>query len=107
MISRTLEKFCGLFIAIIGMTFTFWNWYLALHKGYFYLKLSFLGPCFFVFGVALILFPSYSQERIDRGEDITKLQGLALLTPRWWAVLVVGSVIGIGNSCIMRFMLFL
>ncbi|MBL8977717.1 MAG: hypothetical protein JNM53_04865, partial [Gemmatimonadetes bacterium] len=31
----------------------------------------------------------YRQERLERGEDISQLQGLVLLTPRWKGVLAV------------------
>jgi len=101
MISRTQEKFGGLFIASMGAALTIWNWSLVINKGYFYMKASIIGPFFFVLGLALILFPGYRQERIARGEDITNLQGLALLTPRWWVVLFVGLGLGVGNWLIL------
>ncbi|WP_208099092.1 hypothetical protein [Nostoc sp. 106C] len=101
MVSRTVERFGGFFIASIAAALTIWNWDLALHKGYFYLKVSIIGPSFFVLGLGLILFPGYQQERIARGEDITNLKGLELLTPRWWAILVISLGLGLGNWLIM------
>jgi hypothetical protein len=97
MISRKMEKFGGVIIASLGGGLTAWNWHLALHKGYFLMKVGVVGPFFLVMGIALILFPGYRTERIERGEDITKLQGLALLTPRWWGVLIVGLGLGMCN----------
>lgn len=47
------------------------------------------GPALVVLGLGLLLFKGYRQERLDRGEDISQLTGLALLTPRWRAVLAV------------------
>ena len=51
-----------------------------------------LGPTFVVIGTALIMFPSYKNERIARGEDISALSGLSLLTRRWKIVLSVAIV---------------
>jgi len=50
-----------------------------------------------VLGLGLALFKGYRQERIERGEEISGLEGAALITPRWWAVLAVGAVAGLLN----------
>ena len=48
-------------------------------------------------GLGLVAFKGYRQERIERGEDISGLEGAALITPRWWGVLAVGGVAGLVN----------
>ena len=74
-----------------------WTWQRSLVEGYFYDKEAFLFPTILVMGVALILFPGYREERLSRGEDISQLQGMQLLTPRWWAILVVCFIAGAAN----------
>ena len=58
---------------------------------------GFGGPAFAVLGLGLILFKGYRQERLERGEDISQLEGLALLTPRWKAVLGAALVAGLAH----------
>jgi hypothetical protein len=53
-------------------------------------------------GLGLVLFPGYKEERLGRGEDISKLSGVDLITPRWWAVFVVGLAAGITNFMLSR-----
>ncbi|MBO0860792.1 MAG: hypothetical protein J2P21_20365 [Chloracidobacterium sp.] len=61
-------------------------------------------PAFCVVGLGLILFPGYREERVARGEDISKLDGLKLITARWWGILVVALVVGIGNYILISSM---
>jgi ABC-type Fe3+-siderophore transport system permease subunit len=95
--SRWKQQLGGLFIALIGAGFTAWTWRTALNEGYYYLRTSIIFPAFCVIGAGLILFPGYKEERIARGEDISGMNGLGLITARWWAILVVALVVGIGN----------
>lgn len=97
MVSRSMERLGGLFIATLGSLLTLWNWHLALSAGHFYPKIAILGPIFTMMGLGLILFPGYRTERIDRGEDLTQLSGLALLTPRWWGILAISIGSGLVN----------
>ena len=92
--SRRKQALGGIIMALAGAGFTGWMWYTALYHGYFYIKSSFLFPAFFVIGMGLILFPGYKEERIARGEDISRLQGVKLITPRWWAILAVALIAG-------------
>jgi len=55
------------------------------------------GPALAVLGIALVLFPGYRQERIERGEDISSLRGLDLLTSRWKAVLGIALLAGLAG----------
>jgi ABC-type Fe3+-siderophore transport system permease subunit len=95
--SRWKQQFGGLFIALIGAGFTAWTWRTALIEGYYYPKASMLFPAFCVVGLGVILFPGYREERVARGEDISGMNGWKLITARWWAILVVALVVGIGN----------
>jgi hypothetical protein len=97
MISRRRERFGGLSIATLGASLTLWNWHLALSDGRFYVKAALLGPAFTIIGLGLVLFPGYRTERIERGEDIARLTGLALLTPRWWGIIAISLGSGLVN----------
>jgi ABC-type Fe3+-siderophore transport system permease subunit len=94
MMNRRKQQLGGIFMAIAGAGFTIWLWYTALYYKYFYVKLSLLAPAFFIVGLGLILFPGYKEERTARGEDISRLQGIKLLTPRWWAIIVFALAAG-------------
>ena len=97
MVSRRMERLGGVFIATLSAILTIWNWHLALSEGHFYLKAALIGPAFTIIGLGLILFPGYRTERIERGEDITQLTGIALLTPRWWGILAISMGSGLVN----------
>lgn len=97
MTPRLKQRLGGLFIALLGAGGTALVWYTAVGRGEFFEKASMVFPAFLVLGVALIIFPGYREERIARGEDISRLQGWQLLTPRWRWILVVGILVGLGN----------
>ena len=94
MMSRRKQLLGGMFMALAGAGFTGWMWYTALYHGYFYVIASMLFPAVFVIGLGSILFSGYKEERIARGEDISRLQGLKLITPRWWAILAIALIAG-------------
>ena len=89
-----------LLIALLGAGFTGWSWYTAFYEGYFYRKASMTFPGFFVLGLGMILFPGYKEERIARGEDISQMRGWKLITPRWWAIIVL-ALVAAGANCIL------
>jgi hypothetical protein len=92
MVRRRKQQLGGLFIAVLGAGFTGWTWYSAFYEGYFNRKASMLFPAFFVLGLGMIVFPGYREERIARGEDISRMKGWKLITPRWWAILIIAFV---------------
>lgn len=69
----------------------------AREAGRFSMLGGFGGPGFAVLGLGLVLFKGYRQERIERGEDISRLEGLALLTPRWKGVLITALLSGLAG----------
>jgi hypothetical protein len=91
-VPRWKQQVGGLFIALLGAGFTGWTWYTAFYEGYFNRKASMIFPAFFVLGVGMIVFPGYKEERIARGEDISRMRGRELITPRWWILLMVAFV---------------
>lgn len=101
-VPRWKQQLGGILIAAIGGVGTVWTWRQALSEGYFYLKASTLLPAFLVLGLALIAIPGYKEERIERGEDMSGLSGFELITPRWWAVLVIALVAGFGNFLLLK-----
>jgi hypothetical protein len=68
-----------------------------LNEGYYSKKWCVLFPAVAVVGLGLMAFPGYTEERIARGEDVSGLSGFQLLTPRWWAIVVVALLAGICN----------
>ncbi len=82
-----------LFIAVGGLLMVL-SWREARLQGTFHLKGALLGPAFAVLGMGLVLFPGYREERRARGEELEGLTGLALLTPRWWGILVLALLAG-------------
>ncbi len=102
MVPRWKQQVGGLFLILLGAGFTAWGWYTALYRGYFYPKASMLFPATFVLGLGMIILPSYREERLARGEDISKLEGWRLITPRWWVVLVVALATGGVNLILLE-----
>jgi hypothetical protein len=102
MVSRKMERFGGLFIATVSAILTIWTWHSAIYENYFYLKAALIGPAFTIIGVALILFPGYRTERMERGEDLSQLSGSALITPRWWAILATSLGSGFLNLAALK-----
>jgi ABC-type Fe3+-siderophore transport system permease subunit len=102
---RWKQQLGGLFIALLGGGYTIWIWHTAISEGYYYLKASLIFPAFCVVGLCLILFPGYKEERVARGEDISRMNGHELITARWWTILVGAIVVGIGNCLLLSSML--
>jgi hypothetical protein len=103
MLPRWKQQLGGLLGALLGAGGTGWGWYTAVYGGYFYRKTSMLFPAFLVLGLALMIFPGYREERIARGEDISQLHGRQLITPRWWAILVIALVAGGVNYLLLLY----
>lgn len=99
---RWKQRLGGALIAAIGAGGTLWIWHVARSEGYVYLKAGVLMPAFLVLGLALVVVPGYKEERLARGEDISRLSGVQLLTPRWWAVLVAALAAGLGNVLLLQ-----
>ncbi len=94
-----LRRLAGLGIAAGGAFLTDLGWRQAASSGQFSLYGALAGPAFAVLGIGLVLFPGYREERLRRGEDISQLAGMALLTPRWHALLAamgIAAVINVG-----------
>ena len=102
-VPRWKQRLGGALIAAVGGGGTLWLWHVARSEGMIYLKASLLFPAFFVLGAAMIAIPGYKEERLARGEDLSGLSGMQLLTPRWWGVLVVALAAGLGNLCLLQF----
>jgi len=86
-VPRGRQRVGGALIALLSAGFLAWTWYTALTRGYYYRKAALIFPAFLVLGIALLAIPGYREERVARGEDVSGLQGMQLITPRWWAVL--------------------
>lgn len=87
--SPLVRRAVGLGMAAVSAWLTNLSWVQLRRDGQFSLAAALIGPAFCVIGLGLVLFKGYRQERLERGEDISQLQGMALLTPRWKAVLAV------------------
>lgn len=94
---RNRSRLGGFLIFLIAVGLTAIPWYEVFHYRYYHRYSAISGPAFIIIGLAMIILPTYREERIARGEDISKLQGIALITPRWWLILVVGFIVGCLN----------
>jgi drug/metabolite transporter (DMT)-like permease len=102
LVPRWKQQLGSLFIALLGAFFIAWDWHAVLYEGHsHYPRASMIFPGFCVLGLALNVFPEYKEERIARGEDISGLCGGRLLTPRWWAILILALVAGVVNQALV------
>jgi DNA-binding transcriptional LysR family regulator len=92
--NRAVKVAGGVFIAACGLFVAWITWSQAMTDHAFSFKGALIGPAFFALGLGVALLPGYREERRARGEDVARLQGWRLITPRWWAVLVVGFALG-------------
>ncbi len=104
MMPRRQQQLGGLGVALLGAGFTTWSWYTALYEGYFYRKASMLFPAFLVLGMGLLIFGGYREERIARGEDVTRLHGWRLITLRWWIILVMALIAAALNYLLLSWL---
>lgn len=101
-VNRNIQRICGLFISLLSLGFVIWSWKTALTEHYFHVKSSVIFPGFIVLGLGLIFFPGYKEERINRGEDLSKLKPLQTITLRWWVIIFLGLVAGIINLVLIK-----
>ncbi len=92
--TRSKQQWGGIALAFFGALFTAWSWYTALNYKYFFAKSAVVFPAVLVIGVGLILFPGYKDERKARGEDISRMQGINLITARWWTIAAIALLAG-------------
>jgi hypothetical protein len=75
MISSQREQLGGVLLLVLGLGLTYLIWGTALDRGYFLAKAAAVGPAFAVIGLGLVAVPGYRRERLERGEDVTRLSG--------------------------------
>ncbi|AGY59259.1 hypothetical protein [Gloeobacter kilaueensis] len=101
---RTKKLLGGALIAAIGVGFIGWSWYNRQSQGSFYIRTSIFGPAALVLGLALLFVPGYREERRGRGEDISALSGLQLVTARWWFILALALALGLLNLFLLTYL---
>jgi len=86
---RMAQAIIGALTVAMGIFLFGLFWWIYADKGMF----SPVGPFFaaglVVMGFGLFAFGGYREERLRRGESLEGRAGLALLTPRWWALLLL------------------
>ena len=87
--SRLVQGIAGAFIAGCGVFMAWIAWNQTVRDAEFSMRGSMLGPAFLVIGLGLAAFGGYKEERLARGESLEGLEGMQLITPRWWGVLVL------------------
>ena len=98
----TIRRGLGLAMALTAGWMTNLGWVQARRDGEFSMAAALLGPAFVVIGLGLVLFKGYRQERLERGEDISQLEGMDLLTPRWKGVLGVALAAMLANFALLK-----
>lgn len=94
---RVKDMIGGIIILLIAGGLYFWNWYLIMNENRYYPKAMFIGTAMMIAGLGLMIFGGHRTERINKGEDISKLIGLKLLTTRWWIILVISIAFAVAN----------
>ncbi len=98
---RWKQRLAGMLMALLGAAGTWWVWRTAFSEGYYSEKAAMIFPAIAVVGLGLILLPGYREERLARGEDISRIQGRRLITARWWAILVMAVCAGVANYLLL------
>jgi hypothetical protein len=96
-ISRQREQIGGVILLLLGLGMTYLVWGTVVDKGTLLVRAAALWPAVAFIGLALLAVPGYRTERTARGEDISQLTGTALITPRWWGILVIALPVGVVN----------
>jgi hypothetical protein len=75
MVPRWKQQVGGLLMALQGAGSTGWISHAASHQGYFYPQASMCFLAVFALRLGIVAFPGRKEERIARGENISRLQG--------------------------------
>ena len=102
-IKRNYQRIGGAVMVLISLGGIALVWYTAFAKSYVLVYASMVFPAFFFVGLGVIFFKNYKTERVERGEDISQLEGWRLITARWWAILVLGILAGLANFALLYF----
>jgi hypothetical protein len=92
----------GFVMMLLSGGLTAWNWYQALHEGYFYPKASAAGPAFFVLGLAMLFFRSDQIQQVPYSPADEGYVGKKRLTPLGWLIVAVGLAAGLCNCLLMH-----
>lgn len=79
-----------------------WTWHTARLEHTFSMKGAMVFPAGAVMGLALVFFPTYREERLARGEDLSQFSGAELITPRWWVILMLALAASTVNITLLR-----
>lgn len=82
----------GLLVFLVGAGATAFNWRLLLNDGYYYTKLTLLGPLFAVGGLTMIFYPGAGA----RFRSATRTQKVVIV-----ALIVAGTALGVMNAYLM------
>ena len=102
-IKRSYQQIAGAVIALVSLGGIGLVWYTAFTKGYVLVYASMIFPAFFFVGLGTIFFKNYKTERVERGEDISEMEGWKLITARWRAILILGVLAGAANFALLYF----
>jgi hypothetical protein len=99
--SRFSQSTGGVLMFFLGLAMTGGNWDDLIKNASFFPKLAVLGPVSVILGLALVAMPGYREERLAKGQNLADYPKLKIITPRWWAVLVIGMALGLANFAAM------
>jgi hypothetical protein len=99
---RTFQVIAGLFNAAMGI-FLFWLfWWLGTRERMMAPGIPFLASGMVIMGLGVAAFGNYKEERRRRGESLEGRSELQLLTPRWWALVVLWLASGVVYAVVWR-----
>jgi hypothetical protein len=96
--SRTAQAIGGVLLALMGGFIMWLARWMIVSSGMISPGLAFLGAGMVCFGLGLAIFGGFKEERLARGESLEGRSGWALLTARWWGVLIVGAAAGVAYA---------
>ena len=96
--SRTAQAIVGFICALMGLFLMWLARWMIVSSGMISPGLAFFGTGMLCFGLGLMFFGGYREERLARGESLEGRSGWGLLTARWWGVLVAGAVAGVAYA---------
>jgi membrane protein YdbS with pleckstrin-like domain len=95
--SNTQQRIIGAVLVLLSTAAMGWLWYQVVKQAQYYSTLAAVVPIFLVIGLGQLVFGGYREERVARGEDVSKLSSVEMITPRWWVVLALAIIAGLAN----------
>jgi hypothetical protein len=93
---RARQQFVATITFFLSVAGLWLIWYEASDDAHFYLwQWSLIFPFLLIISIASIIFPGPRTERMQRGENVSAMGNLKVITNRWWFVIVLAAISGV------------